>query len=212
MLDNFEQVLGGGAFVAELLRAAPGLKVLITSRAALRVSGEQEYPVPGLPAPPDLSQLSALEQAQLPAGARALDPATLGTYEAVRLFIARAVAVRPGFRVTNENAPAVAAICARLHGMPLAIELAAARVKLLSPEAILPRLEHQLGVLAAGARDLPERQQTLRGAIAWSYDLLEEPGVFSWTACRSSRAGSTSAPPRASADRPTSSVSTFSTG
>src|SRR6185369_3499839 len=82
-------------------------------------------------------------------------------------------AVRPGFQVTNENAPAVAAITARLHGMPLPIELAAARVKLLSPDAILGRLEHQLGVLAAGSRDLPERQQTLRGAIAWSYELLD---------------------------------------
>ncbi len=95
-------------------------------------------------------------------------------YAAVRLFIERAVAVRPGFAVTNENAPAVAAICARLHGMPLAIELAAARIKLLSPDAILARLEHQLDVLAAGARDLPARQQTLRGAIAWSYDLLDD--------------------------------------
>src|SRR5439155_8599010 len=82
---------------------------------------------------------------------------------------------KPGFAVTNENAPAVAAICARLHGMPLAIELAAARVKLLAPDAILTRLEHQLSVLAAGSRDLPERQQTLRGAIAWSYDILDEP-------------------------------------
>jgi tetratricopeptide (TPR) repeat protein len=94
----------------------------------------------------------------------------------VRLFVERAVAVRPGFTVTAENAPAVAAISARLHGMPLAIELAAARVKILSPDAILSRLDHQLDVLAAGSRDLPARQQTLRGAIAWSYDLLD-PGA-----------------------------------
>src|SRR5205814_2410791 len=87
---------------------------------------------------------------------------------------ARAVGVRPDFKVTNDNAPAVAGIAARLHGMPLAIELAAARVKLLSPDAILERLEHQLGVLASGSRDLPERQQTLRGAIAWSHELLGE--------------------------------------
>jgi len=119
--------------------------------------------------------MTALEQAQLPDEARRVDPESLGTYEAVRLFIARARAVKPGFQVTNENAPAVAAICSRLRGMPLAIELAAARVKLLSPDAILARLEHQLGLLAAGSRDLPERQQTLRGAIAWSYDILDAP-------------------------------------
>jgi predicted ATPase/class 3 adenylate cyclase len=175
VLDNFEQVLDAGPIVADLLRAAPALKVLVTSRAPLQVSGEQEYPVPGLPVPPDLSQLTAIERAQLPAAARLVDPANLTTYEAVRLFIARATNVRPGFEITNDNAPAVAAIVARLHGMPLAIELAAARVKLFSPDAILARLEHQLSVLAAGARDLPERQQTLRGAIAWSYEILDPP-------------------------------------
>ncbi len=174
VLDNFEQVLDAGPIIADLLRAAPGLSVLATSRAPLRVSGEQEYPVPGLPTPPDRSQLSALELAQLPVSERTIDLAALTTYEAVRLFIARAGAVKPGFQVTNENAPAVAAICARLHGMPLAIELAAARVKLLPPDAILARLEKQLTLLAAGSRDLPERQQTLRGAIAWSYDILDE--------------------------------------
>jgi predicted ATPase/class 3 adenylate cyclase len=174
VLDNFEQVASAAPLVADLLRSAPEVKVVVTSRAALRVSGEQEYPVPGLPTPPDLSQLSGLDRLQLSAESRALDPVALGQYAAVRLFIERAVAVRPGFTVTNANAPAVAAISARLHGMPLAIELAAARTKLLSPEAILARLEHQLDVLAAGARDLPARQQTLRGAIAWSYDLLDE--------------------------------------
>ena len=173
MLDNFEQVLNAGPVVAELLRAVPGLKVLATSRAPLRVSGEQEYPVPGLPVPPDLGTRGGYEQARM-AGAGTLDLAHLATYEAVRLFIARAVAVRPDFVVTNANAPAVAAICARLQGMPLAIELAAARIKVLSPEAILVRLEHQLNLLAAGARDLPARQQTLRGAIAWSYDILAD--------------------------------------
>jgi predicted ATPase/class 3 adenylate cyclase len=174
VLDNFEQVAAAAPMVSDLLRSAPELKVVVTSRAALRVSGEQEYPVPGLPTPPDLSQLSGLDRLQLTAESRALDPAALAQYAAVRLFIERAVAVRPGFTVTNANAPAVAAISARLHGMPLAIELAAARIKLLSPDAILARLEHQLDVLAAGARDLPARQQTLRGAIAWSYDLLDE--------------------------------------
>jgi predicted ATPase/class 3 adenylate cyclase len=174
VLDNFEQVLDAGAVVADILRAAPGLKVIVTSRAPLRVSGEQEFPVPGLPVPPDPGHLGGYEQAQH-GGADAFDPALLSTYEAVRLFIARARSVRPDFAVTNENAPAVAAICARLHGMPLAIELAAARIKLLGPDAILARLEHQLNLLAAGARDLPARQQTLRGAIAWSYDILDEP-------------------------------------
>jgi predicted ATPase/class 3 adenylate cyclase len=174
VLDNFEQVIEAGPLVADILRAASGLKIIATSRAALRVSGEQEYPVPGLPVPPDPGQLGGYETARL-GGAAGLDPATLSTFEAVRLFIARAVSVRPDFAVTNENAPAVAAICARLQGMPLAIELAAARVKLLSPAAIMARLEHQLNLLAAGARDLPARQQTLRGAIAWSYDILAEP-------------------------------------
>jgi tetratricopeptide (TPR) repeat protein len=105
---------------------------------------------------------------------REFDLDTLNQFEAVRLFIARASAVRPGFAVTNANAPAVAGIAGRLHGMPLAIELAAARTKLLTPDQILARLEHHLAVLTAGSRDLPERQQTLRGAIAWSYDLLDD--------------------------------------
>jgi len=174
VLDNFEQVIEGAPIVSDLLRAAPQLSAIVTSRAPLRVSGEQEYPVPGLPAPRDVLALSDLEKMNLPAGDRRLDAAIATQYEAVRLFIARALAVRPDFRVTNGNAPAVAGIAARLHGMPLAIELAAARVKLLSPDAILERLEHQLGVLAAGSRDVPERQQTLRGAISWSHDLLTE--------------------------------------
>ena len=174
VLDNFEQVIEGAPLVTELLRGAPRLAAIVTSRAPLRVSGEQEYPVPGLPAPVDVLALSDLEKMNLPAGDRRLDAANATQYEAVRLFIARALAVRPDFRVTNENAPAVAGIAARLHGMPLAIELAAARVKLLGPEAILERLEHQLGVLASGSRDLPQRQQTLRGAIAWSHDLLTD--------------------------------------
>lgn len=176
LLDNFEQVVAAAPIVADLLRAAPGIKAVVTSRAPLHISGEQEYPVPGLPVPPDPSQRSGLERLNLGGQARAIDPAALSHYAAVRLFIERAVAVRPGFTVTNENAPAVAAISARLHGMPLAIELAAARIKLLSPDAILVRLDHQLDVLAAGARDLPPRQQTLRGAIAWSYDLLDASG------------------------------------
>jgi len=174
VLDNFEQVVAAGPVVAALLRDAPGLSVMATSRAALRVSGEQEYPVPGLPVPPDPSSMPAIAVAQLSPAERALDPAELSTYEAVRLFIARAAAVRPDFAVTSDNAPSVAAIVARLHGMPLAIELAAARIKMLTPDAILARLESRLALLSAGSRDLPERQQTLRGAIAWSYDILDE--------------------------------------
>ena len=174
VLDNFEQVVEAAPLVADLLRSCERLTVIATSRAALRVSGEQEYPVPGLPAPRDVLAMSELEKLNLPMGQRGIAADGISQYEAVRLFIARAVAVKPDFAVTNANAPAVAGICARLHGMPLAIELAAARIKLLAPEAILVRLEHQLGVLAAGSRDLPERQQTLRGAIAWSYDLLGE--------------------------------------
>ena len=176
VLDNFEQVISAASIVADLLRSAPDIKAIVTSRAVLHVSGEQEYPVPGLPTPPDPSQLSGLERINLGGDTRVIDPVALAQYAAVRLFIERAVAVRPGFAVTNENAPAVAAISARLHGMPLAIELAAARIKILSPDAILVRLDHQLDILAAGSRDLPPRQQTLRGAIAWSYDLLDEGG------------------------------------
>ena len=174
VLDNFEQVVGAGPVVAELLRRCPHLSALVTTRVALRVSGEQEYPVPGLPAPPDTRHLSEMDRLNLPRALREYDLATLTTYEAVRLFINRAASVKPGFTVTNANAPAVAAISSTLHGMPLAIELAAARIKLLTPDQILVRLEHHLDTLTAGARDLPERQQTLRGAIAWSYDLLDD--------------------------------------
>jgi predicted ATPase/class 3 adenylate cyclase len=159
VLDNFEQVLGAGAAVNELLAACPNLAMLTSSRSALQVSGEQEYPVPplNLPDPANLPSLLQLSQ-----------------YEAVALFIERARAVRPGFEVTNENAPAVAEICVRLDGLPLAIELAAARIRVLTPQAMLGRLGDRLGLLSAGARDLPARQQTLRGAIAWSHDMLEE--------------------------------------
>jgi predicted ATPase len=174
VLDNFEQVLAAGPIVADILRRCPNVTFIVTTRSALRISGEQEYPVPGLPAPPDISRLSEMERLNLPRAIRELDADFLNQYEAVRLFIARAVAVKPGFTVTNANAPAVAQISARLHGMPLAIELAAARIKLLTPEQIMARLEHHLTLLTAGSRDLPERQQTLRGAIAWSYDLLDD--------------------------------------
>jgi predicted ATPase/class 3 adenylate cyclase len=159
VLDNFEQVDAAAPLVGELLARAPRLSVLATSRSPLRVYGEREYPVPplGLPDPRHLPDLQQFTQ-----------------FESVALFIERAVAVRPDFRVNSANAPAVAEVCVRLDGLPLAIELAAARVRVLNPQAILDRLSDRLGLLSGGARDLPERQQTLRGAIAWSHDLLED--------------------------------------
>ena len=157
VLDNFEQVLGAAPVASRLLEGSPGLRVLVSSRAVLRVSGEQEFPVPPLGLP-DLKALPGL--------------AALSQFEAVRLFIERAVAVKPDFQATNENAPAIAGICERVDGLPLAIELAAARVKLFSPQALLSRLEKSLSALGTGTRDAPARQQTLRGAILWSYDML----------------------------------------
>ena len=155
VIDNFEQVLPAAPLVGELLRAAPKLTVITSSRAPLRVSGEQEFPVPPLTLADPGSALEVLAQS-----------------EAVRLFVERAMAIKPDFQVTATNARPIAEICARLDGLPLAIELAAARVKLLPPEAILQRLGRTLDLLSAGARDLPDRQRTLRGAIQWSYDLL----------------------------------------
>jgi predicted ATPase/class 3 adenylate cyclase len=159
LLDNFEQVLGAAPAVTELLAGAPGLKVLATSRAPLGLYGEHEFPVPPL-SMPDLKRPPPLE--------------SLTQYEAVGLFVERSRAVKPDFKVTNESAPAVAEICVRLDGLPLAIELAAARIRMLPPQALLARLGNRLKLLTGGARDLPERQRTLRGAIEWSYDLLDE--------------------------------------
>jgi predicted ATPase/class 3 adenylate cyclase len=158
VLDNFEQVLDAAPVASQLLEESAGLRVLVSSRAVLRVSGEQEFPVPPLGLP-DLKALPGL--------------AALSQFEAVRLFIERAVAVKPDFHATNENAPAIAGICERVDGLPLAIELAAARVKLFSPQALLSRLEKSLSALGSGTRDAPARQQTLRGAILWSYDMLD---------------------------------------
>ena len=159
VLDNFEQVTDAASAIGELLAAATTISILVTSRSPLHVYGEREYPVPPLdvPNPRDLPPLGELSQ-----------------YDSVALFVDRARAAVPSFSITNDNAPAVAEICFRLDGLPLAIELAAARVKLLSPEAILERLGHSMTVLAGGARDLPARQQTLRGAIAWSHDMLDD--------------------------------------
>jgi predicted ATPase len=159
LLDNFEQVTDAAPLCADLLRAAPGLTLIVTSRAALHLSGEREYAVLPL-ALPDRTHLPPL--------------VNLTQYEAVWLFIERARAVKPDFTVTNENAPAVAEICHRLDGLLLAIELAAARIKLFAPEALLTRLNQRLQVLTGGARDLPARQQTIRSTIAWSYNLLDD--------------------------------------
>ncbi len=158
LLDNFEQVLPAAALVGDLLKAGSNLSVVVTSRAALHLYGEREFAVPPL---------------SVPAAGTNLDPASISQYEAVALFIQRASAVRPDFQITTANAPAVAEICSRLDGLPLAIELAAARIKLLPPQALLARLGQRLQALEAGSRDLPERQRTLRGAIAWSHDLLD---------------------------------------
>ena len=146
LLDNFEQVLPAATVLAETLEASPSLKILVTSRACLRIYGEQEFPV-----------------------------APLAQNSAVELFAQRAAAVWPDFAITPENLPVVQDICSRLDGLPLAIELAAARTKVLSPGGILDRLECPLQLLTGGARDLPERQQTLRNTIDWSHGLLNEP-------------------------------------
>ena len=168
-LDNFEQVVDAASLVWELLAAAPGLKALVTSRSPLRLRGEHEYPVPPLALPPRTEDGGRRTEDGV--GNREYE-IRITQYGAVRLFIDRARAVKPDFEVTNDNAPAVAEICLRLDGLPLAIELAAARSRLFTPSAMLARLSQPLKFLTGGARDLPPRQQTLRNAIAWSYRLL----------------------------------------
>ena len=169
VLDNFEQVVTAGPLVGELLEACSSLAVLITSRVAVRLRGEHEFLVQPLAFP------SRTEVAGHPA-----DAETLSSFSAVALFVERARAVRPGFTLNDDNAAAVVEICRRLDGLPLAIELAAARCNVLTPQAMLRRLDHRLRLLTDGARDAPERQRTLRGAIAWSHDLLstEEQILF----------------------------------
>jgi predicted ATPase/serine/threonine protein kinase len=157
LLDNFEHLVSAAPVITQLLTIGPKLKVAVTSQAPLHVYGEHEFPVPPL-ALPDLKSLPPLE--------------VLSRLPAVALFVERAQAIKREFALTRENAPAVAAICARLDGLPLAIELAAARIKLLSPSAMLARLESRLNLLTGGARDLPTRQQTLRSTVDWSYGLL----------------------------------------
>ena len=164
VLDNFEQAMGAAPLVANLLSAAPDLVALVTSRTVLRLSAEHEFPVSALSLPD--------------AGAPEVDAA--GQYSALRLFAERARSVAPGFELTDANVRAVADICRRLDGLPLAIELAAARVKLLPPQELLARLGDALGLLTGGARDLPARQRTLRSTLDWSFGLLtpDEQALF----------------------------------
>jgi predicted ATPase len=165
LFDNFEHMTAAASLVADLLTSSLHLKVLVTSRAPLHIYGEREFPVPTLGVP-DLKSPVALD--------------VLLQYPALRLFRQRARAVKPDFEITKDNVDAVATICEQLDGLPLAIELAAARIKLLSPSAMQSRLESRLQLLTGGARDLPARQQTLRGAMDWSYGLLtpEEQTLF----------------------------------
>src|SRR5215203_738497 len=159
VLDNFEQVLEAAPLIDEVLYAAPSVKVLVTSRTPLRLYGEHEFPISPLSLPQSEAMCSTEH---------------LADYGAIRLFLDRAKAVKPEFSLTEENTRAVAEICQRLDGLPLAIELAAARVKLLPPQALLSRLGNRLKLLTGGARNLPERQRTLRNTIEWSYEMLDE--------------------------------------
>jgi non-specific serine/threonine protein kinase len=159
VVDNFEQVVEAAPQIAEMLFAARELKILVTSRTLLRLSAEREFIVPPLALPDEYERISLEE---------------LSNYEAIKLFVQRATQTKPSFALSPQNAQAVAEICRRLEGLPLAIELAAAHVKFLSPQAIQTKLENRLKLLTGGARDLPARQQTMRGAIEWSYELLNE--------------------------------------
>ena len=157
LLDNFEHVAAAAAVVSDLVARCPRLKVLLTSRAALRLRSEHEYPVSPLPPPAVTSPVSVY---------------ALATNPALDLFLRRAQAVKPEFALTQANAAVVATICQRLEGLPLALELAAPRTRVLTPRAMLSRLEHRLPFLTSGTLDLPTRQRTMRETMAWSYDLL----------------------------------------
>jgi predicted ATPase len=165
LLDNFEQIISAAPLLSELLSGCAELRMLVTSRESLRLRGEHEFPLSPL-ALPDLPSVERLSQSP-----------------SIALFMQRAQAIQPDFQLTNENAAAVAEVCARLDGLPLALELAAARIKLLPPKTMLARLqESPLQLLTSGARDMPARQQTLRNTVQWSYDLLgnEEQRTFRW--------------------------------
>ena len=157
VLDNFEQVIAAATGVSDLLQHAPELKVIITSRETLRIGAEQVFPVPPLSLPHPKDPTSAIAES-----------------EAVQLFMERARAVRPEITLGDENAATIAAICLRLDGLPLAIELATARLNVFTPADLLDRLQERLDILGAGGRDLPDRQRTLWGAIGWSYELLND--------------------------------------
>jgi predicted ATPase/Tfp pilus assembly protein PilF len=159
LLDNFEHLVAAAPAVAALLTACPKVQALVTSRQPLRIAGEKELPVPPLALPTERQ-------------ARTLASGALLDYPAIRLFVARAQAIKPDFTLSEATAPDIVAICRRLDGLPLAIELAAARVRVLAPAQLLTRLDQRLKVLTGGQRDLPARQQTLRAAIEWSHDLL----------------------------------------
>jgi len=174
ILDNFEHLLAAAPVVAQLLAQARNLRIVVSSRSPLRVSGEQECPVPPL---------------ALPRQDAAATVSSVAACESVRLFAERAAAAVPGFAVDERSAGVVAQIVRRLDGLPLAIELAAARIRLLPPEAIALRLGHSLALLTGGGRDLPDRQQTLRATIEWSYDLLSEEGKTLLAACSVFRGG-----------------------
>jgi predicted ATPase/DNA-binding XRE family transcriptional regulator len=165
VLDNFEQVITAGAQVAQLVMQSPGVKALVSSREVLHVYGGHDFPVPPMTLP-GAGQVPSLD--------------ALPEYEAVQLFVERAQAVRPDFSLTSENAGAVIEVCRRLDGLPLAIELATTRINVLTPQSMLTRLDSRLGLLVGGGQNLPPRQQTLRGAIDWSYDLLphQEKALF----------------------------------
>lgn len=159
VIDNFEHVIDAAPVIGDLIAGAPNLKIMASSRELLRIYGEHKYPVPPLGLPEKAQQQTV---------------AVISQYEAVSLFIQRAKAAQADFEITEDNAPAIAEICTRLEGLPLAIELAAARVSLFEPESLLERLSNSLKTLTGGARNLPRRQQTIRNAIEWSYDLLDE--------------------------------------
>ncbi len=167
ILDNCEQVADAASDLARLLGIVPNFAILATSRVPLYIAGEQEYALAPLPLPAEAQEQPPRRQPDMATQAIADAPA-------VQLFVQRARAVRTAFALTDENAGVVAAICARLDGLPLAIELAAAQLRALTPAALLARLERRLPLLTGGPRDAPARQRTLRDALAWSVDLLGE--------------------------------------
>ncbi|HET7377239.1 MAG TPA: hypothetical protein VFK30_11055, partial [Anaerolineae bacterium] len=159
MFDNFEHIIAAAPIVSSLLESCPQIKALVTSRTLLRLRSEQELPVPMLDLPQHPHQHTADE---------------LAKYPAIELFVQRAQNVKPDFKLMANNAETIAEICLRLDGLPLAIELAAARIKILTPQQLLERLQHRFEILRGGTRDLPERQRTLHSTIEWSYNLLDE--------------------------------------